>query len=80
MKTPEVLYQKYGDQHVLLEQIAADYYGVKDAATVKRMFGKGEFNEIKPFKMRQSNQAPVFVDINILANVLDRRAKDGVVA
>lgn len=75
MNLPDKLFQKYGDAHVTLERVASDYYGVTDPRTIRRMAEKNQFPGLKPFRARDSKQAPYFVSIENLAKALEERER-----
>lgn len=75
MKTVEMLYQKYKDKLIPLAVIATDYYAITDERTINRMAAAGKFPGLKPFKMRDSRAAPWMVDIENLAEAIEKRAE-----
>lgn len=75
METSEVLLKKYGDKFVPLVTVASDYYAVTDLRTINRMAANSKFPGLRPFKARDSSQAPYLVDIDNLAEALDNRAR-----
>jgi Pyocin activator protein PrtN len=72
--TAEILIQKYGSKHVHLLPIAEEYLGLHDIKTINRKAAKNDLGGIRPFRVRQSKDSPWIVDLEQVADVLDRKA------
>ncbi len=74
MKTSEALFKQYGKKFVALVDIAPEYLGINDPTRISKLAHRNELGGIRAFRLG-SNQSPWLVDIDQLAEVLDRQAR-----
>lgn len=74
MKTSEALFKQYNKKFVPLVQISTEYLGISDPSVISKMATKNELGGIKAFRMG-SAKSPWLVDIEQLADVLDRHSR-----
>ena len=74
MKTSEALFKQYNKKFVPLLQISTEYLGISDPCVISKMAIKNELGGIKAFRMG-SAKSPWLVDIEQLADVLDRHSR-----
>lgn len=70
--TYELLLGKYKERYVQLEKIK-EYTGIENDDWLKTQAARGKL-EFKTFKLVNSKKAPYFVDLQELADLMDRRA------
>ena len=72
--TYEILLDKYGTRYVPIIMIG-EYFGIDDERKLRVAATKNMLSGIRPFKMRESRKAPLLVDLENVAEVLDNRAR-----
>jgi hypothetical protein len=71
--TYEILLAKYGERHVPLVKFC-EYFGVTDEKHLKTLAVKNKLGGIRAFKLRESRDAPLFVDLENVADIMDKKA------
>lgn len=75
--TYELLLERFGSRPVVpLTEIAPEYYGITDEAHLRKMVLRKKLGGLRPFRVRDSREAPLLVRVEDLADELDRRAID----
>ncbi len=74
MKTVDALYQQFGTKFVSVIDYARAYCGLENEKHIIRLAVTGELG-VKAFKAYDGNKAPLLVDIEQVAAVLDRKSK-----
>lgn len=74
MKTVDALYQQFGTKFVPVVEYARAYCGLDDEKNIIRLAVSGKLG-VKTFKAYDGNKAPLLVDIEHVAAVLDSKAK-----
>jgi Pyocin activator protein PrtN len=72
--TYEILLEKHGNRYVPIIEIG-EYFGVHDEKKLRVQAMSNKLSGIRAFKMRDSRKAPLLVDLENVADVLDRVAK-----
>lgn len=75
MKTVDALYQQFGTKFVNVVEYARAYCGLNDEKNIIRLAVKGDLG-VRVFKAYDGNKAPLLVDIEQVAAVLDSKAKE----
>jgi len=71
--TFDILLAKHGARYVPLTEMG-EYFGIQDEQQLRLLALKNQLGGIRAFKLRESRKAPYLVDLENVADELDRKS------